>query len=25
MPLLHALYAYDLAFMPHGENVILVL
>jgi siderophore synthetase component len=25
VPLLHALYAYDLAFMPHGENVILVL
>lgn len=24
-PLLHALYAHDLAFMPHGENVILVL
>ncbi|WFE42959.1 IucA/IucC family siderophore biosynthesis protein [Verrucosispora sp. WMMD1129] len=24
-PLLHAFYAYDLAFMPHGENVILVL
>ena len=24
-PLLHSLYAYDLAFMPHGENVILVL
>lgn len=24
-PLLHALFAYDLAFMPHGENVILVL
>ena len=24
-PLLHACYAYDLAFMPHGENVILVL
>jgi siderophore synthetase component len=24
-PLLHCLYAYDLAFMPHGENVILVL
>ena len=23
-PLLHCLYAYDLAFMPHGENVILV-
>ncbi|WP_169949127.1 IucA/IucC family siderophore biosynthesis protein [Microbispora sp. H11081] len=25
VPLLHAFYAYDLAFMPHGENVILVL
>ncbi|MGW9197303.1 IucA/IucC family protein [Micromonospora chersina] len=25
VPLLHALHAYDLAFMPHGENVILVL
>jgi len=25
VPLLHALYAYGLAFMPHGENVILVL
>ncbi|MBM7091130.1 IucA/IucC family siderophore biosynthesis protein [Streptomyces sp. S12] len=24
-PLLHCFYAYDLAFMPHGENVILVL
>ncbi|MFI7078481.1 IucA/IucC family protein [Micromonospora sp. NPDC049903] len=24
-PLLHAFYAYDLAFMPHGENVIMVL
>ncbi|MGM9465736.1 IucA/IucC family protein [Streptomyces murinus] len=24
-PLLHSLYAYDLAFMPHGENTILVL
>lgn len=24
-PLLHSLYAYDLVFMPHGENVILVL
>ena len=24
-PLLHSLFAYDLAFMPHGENVILVL
>ncbi|HEX3813503.1 MAG TPA: IucA/IucC family siderophore biosynthesis protein [Mycobacteriales bacterium] len=24
-PLLHCLYAYDLAFMPHGENIILVL
>jgi siderophore synthetase component len=25
VPLLHCLCAYDLAFMPHGENVILVL
>jgi siderophore synthetase component len=25
VPLLHAFYAYDLAFMPHGENTILVL
>ncbi|KUJ70108.1 IucA/IucC family protein [Streptomyces albus subsp. albus] len=24
-PLLHAFYAYDLVFMPHGENVIMVL
>jgi siderophore synthetase component len=24
-PLVHCFYAYDLAFMPHGENVILVL
>ncbi|KIZ17843.1 IucA/IucC family protein [Streptomyces natalensis] len=24
-PVLHAFYAYDLVFMPHGENVILVL
>ncbi|MEV5508008.1 IucA/IucC family protein [Streptomyces orinoci] len=24
-PLVHCLYAYDLAFMPHGENVIMVL
>ncbi|EFE76453.1 IucA/IucC family siderophore biosynthesis protein [Streptomyces filamentosus] len=24
-PLLHCYYAYELAFMPHGENVILVL
>ncbi|MER5403808.1 IucA/IucC family siderophore biosynthesis protein [Streptomyces sp. NPDC002769] len=24
-PLLHSFYAYDLAYMPHGENVILVL
>jgi siderophore synthetase component len=24
-PLLHSFYAYGLAFMPHGENVILVL
>ena len=25
VPLLHCFYAYDLAFMPHGENVILAL
>ncbi|GAA1869611.1 hypothetical protein GCM10009715_15830 [Paeniglutamicibacter psychrophenolicus] len=25
VPLVHALCRYDLAFMPHGENVILVL
>jgi siderophore synthetase component len=25
VPLLHSFYAYDLAYMPHGENVILVL
>ena len=25
VPVVHCLYAYDLAFMPHGENVILVL
>ncbi|MEE1621295.1 GNAT family N-acetyltransferase [Zafaria sp. J156] len=25
VPLVHCLIAYDLAFMPHGENVILVL
>ncbi|MCC3273613.1 IucA/IucC family siderophore biosynthesis protein [Arthrobacter zhangbolii] len=25
VPLLHCFYAYDLAFMPHGENLILVL
>ncbi|WP_203991251.1 IucA/IucC family protein, partial [Sphaerisporangium rufum] len=25
IPVLHCLQAYDLAFMPHGENVILVL
>ncbi|WGL97992.1 GNAT family N-acetyltransferase [Arsenophonus sp. aPb] len=25
LPLLHCLYAYDLMFMPHGENIILVL
>ncbi len=25
VPLVHCLYAYELAFMPHGENVILVL
>jgi siderophore synthetase component len=24
-PLLHAFYAHDLAFMPHGENLIMVL
>jgi siderophore synthetase component len=24
-PLLHSFYAYDLVFMPHGENVILVM
>ncbi|MFC7307139.1 IucA/IucC family protein [Streptomyces monticola] len=24
-PVLHSFYAYDLVFMPHGENVILVL
>jgi siderophore synthetase component len=24
-PLVHCLYAYDLAFMPHGENVLLRL
>ncbi|PQQ28281.1 GNAT family N-acetyltransferase [Photorhabdus hindustanensis] len=24
-PLLHCLYAYDLMFMPHGENIIMVL
>ena len=24
-PLLHSFYAHDLVFMPHGENVILVL
>ncbi|MFE2230083.1 IucA/IucC family protein [Streptomyces kronopolitis] len=24
-PVLHAFYAYDLVFMPHGENAILVL
>jgi siderophore synthetase component len=24
-PLVHCFYRYDLAFMPHGENVILVL
>ena len=24
-PLLHCFYAHDLVFMPHGENVILVL
>ncbi|MET9437395.1 IucA/IucC family siderophore biosynthesis protein [Streptomyces sp. NPDC006551] len=25
LPLLHCFYAYDLVYMPHGENVILVL
>ncbi|MDQ1053506.1 siderophore synthetase component [Arthrobacter sp. SORGH_AS 212] len=25
VPLVHCLYSYELAFMPHGENVILVL
>ncbi len=25
VPVVHCLYAHDLAFMPHGENVILVL
>lgn len=25
IPLLHSFYAYDLVFMPHGENVVLVL
>ncbi|WP_416776237.1 GNAT family N-acetyltransferase [Xenorhabdus budapestensis] len=25
LPLLHCLYAYDLMFMPHGENIIMVL
>ncbi|WP_338676924.1 IucA/IucC family siderophore biosynthesis protein [Streptomyces sp. SCSIO 30461] len=25
MPVLHSFYAYDLVYMPHGENVILVL
>lgn len=24
-PLIHCFYAYDLVFMPHGENIILVL
>lgn len=24
-PLLHCFYAYDLSFMPHGENLIMVL
>jgi siderophore synthetase component len=24
-PLVHCLYAYDLAFMPHGENLVLVI
>ncbi|WP_328518637.1 IucA/IucC family protein [Kribbella sp. NBC_00359] len=25
IPLVHSFYAYELAFMPHGENLILVL
>ncbi|GAA2952692.1 IucA/IucC family protein [Kitasatospora cinereorecta] len=25
VPVLHCFYAYDLVFMPHGENVILVI
>ncbi|MFK0003219.1 IucA/IucC family protein [Paenarthrobacter sp. NPDC090522] len=25
VPLVHCLYEYELAFMPHGENVILIL
>ncbi|MBZ6090593.1 IucA/IucC family siderophore biosynthesis protein [Streptomyces olivaceus] len=25
VPLLHSFYAYDLVYMPHGDNVILVL
>ncbi|MEC5179886.1 IucA/IucC family protein [Arthrobacter sp. CG_A4] len=25
VPLAHCLYSYELAFMPHGENVILIL
>ncbi|WP_433161104.1 IucA/IucC family protein [Kribbella sp. CA-247076] len=25
IPVLHSLYAYELAYMPHGENLILVL
>ncbi|QIP86380.1 IucA/IucC family siderophore biosynthesis protein [Streptomyces sp. Tu 2975] len=25
LPVLHSFYAYDLVFMPHGENVILAL
>lgn len=25
VPLVHCLYKYELAFMPHGENVILIL
>ncbi|MEU2181526.1 IucA/IucC family protein [Streptomyces thermolilacinus] len=25
LPILHTFYAYDLAWMPHGENVILVI
>jgi siderophore synthetase component len=25
VPVVHSLFAYDLAYMPHGENVVLVL
>ncbi|MFE4538124.1 IucA/IucC family protein [Streptomyces scopuliridis] len=25
VPVLHSFYAYDLVFMPHGENVVLVI